>query len=228
MVSSLWHQRCRQRGVCESNSGQYRASSKPCSLMFIFETECHAPSVSSKFGNHFRCSLAWWDAGIQRRRFTDSCTRGSATAFPCVRLGPPQSNIGRRIRGFPDRSPALHSMLGDDDATYSLLRCSSSRCVIRRQQSRLPSTARSERVASRVKSGLTLSDRPQECGHLACDGSNHDRSQLPRYRQPVMTGAEPDLPLPGDRANGPWQAFEPRPGYLDLFGQDSDTSRRPQ
>jgi hypothetical protein len=55
-----------------------------------------------------------------------------------------------------------------------------------------------------------LPDRPQERGHFSCNGRNRDGLELARHDQLAIARAKPDLALPGDLANRPWQAVQPR------------------
>ena len=61
----------------------------------------------------------------------------------------------------------------------------------------------------RVQLDLT-SDRPQEAHHLAGYRGDNDGLGLACRRQPAITGAEPDLGLPGDVANVGYQRVTSR------------------
>ena len=52
-------------------------------------------------------------------------------------------------------------------------------------------------------------NRPEKAGHLPSDRGRHDDLRLVCRRQPTISGAEPDLSLPGDVANDLRESLEP-------------------
>src|SRR4051812_46741734 len=53
-----------------------------------------------------------------------------------------------------------------------------------------------------------MADGPKKGGHLAGDRGDDHRWLLAGRGEPAVSGAEPDLALPGDVANGLWQPLE--------------------
>ena len=59
-----------------------------------------------------------------------------------------------------------------------------------------------------------MANGPKKGGHLAGDRGDDNRRLLAGGDEPAVAGAEPDLCLPGDVADGFWQRLDPGAQHL--------------